>query len=87
MKIIVCRCEDVSEEEILDAIEKGYDDLESIKRYLGIGTGPCQGKNCLAKVASILVTHNKSVKNPITSRIPVFALPLGMLARESDESE
>lgn len=87
MKIIVCRCEDVSEREILDAIEQGYDDLESIKRYLGIGTGPCQGKNCLAKVASILVAHKRSVEYPIASRIPVFALSLGMLSKEDDKNE
>lgn len=87
MKVIVCRCEDISEEEIRGAIKNGYDDLESIKRYLGIGTGPCQGKNCLSKVASILVEHNKKVSSPITSRIPVFALPLGMLLRERDGNE
>lgn len=87
MKIIVCRCEDVSEREIWDAIERGYDDMESLKRYLGVGTGPCQGKNCIAKVASLLVDQKKQVVSPVTSRVPVFPLPLGMLAQERSDDE
>ena len=87
LKLIICRCEDVTEREIVDAVERGYDDLESLKRYLGFGTGPCQGKNCIAKVASILVSRKKQVVSPITSRIPVFALPLGMFAKARDKNE
>ena len=86
MKKIVCRCEDITEREILDAIERGYDDIESLKRYLGIGTGPCQGKNCLARAAAILIERGKAVESPITSRIPVFPLPLGMLV-EGDQAD
>ena len=85
MKRIVCRCEDITEQEIIDAIERGYDDLESLKRYLGIGTGACQGKNCLAHVAQILHSRGKEVKSPITSRMPIFPLPLGMLASEGSK--
>ena len=82
MKRLVCRCEDVTEQEVIDAIERGYTDMESLKKYLGIGTGPCQGKNCLAKLASILSARGLAVKHPTTSRIPIFPLPLGMLTGE-----
>ncbi len=53
-KIIVCRCENVSLADILEAIDKGYRDLESLKRYLRIGMGPCQGRYCLVLTARIL---------------------------------
>ena len=53
-KVIICRCENVTLKDILDAIDKGYTDLESLKRYLRIGMGPCQGKYCLVLTASIL---------------------------------
>ncbi len=53
-KVIVCRCENVSLADILDAIDKGYTDLESLKRYLRIGMGPCQGRYCLVLTARIL---------------------------------
>ena len=50
-KTIICRCEDVPEYDIRSAIADGYADVESLKRYLGIGTGPCQGKTCLRELA------------------------------------
>jgi bacterioferritin-associated ferredoxin len=34
-KKIVCRCQDVTEDEIKDAIRQGYTDLESLKRFTG----------------------------------------------------
>lgn len=46
-KIIVCHCEDVTAEDIHTALAQGYGDIESLKRYTGIGTGKCQGKCCL----------------------------------------
>ncbi|MEM0089405.1 MAG: (2Fe-2S)-binding protein, partial [Archaeoglobaceae archaeon] len=54
MRKVVCRCEDLSEEEIVHAIELGYDDIESLKRYTGATTGPCQGKGCLMHILRIL---------------------------------
>ena len=50
-KIIVCRCEDCTLEDIQHAVAKGYSDIEEVKRYTGFGTGPCQGKECLRAVA------------------------------------
>ncbi len=51
---VVCRCEDLTEEDIIQAIEEGYDDIESLKRYTGATTGPCQGKGCLMHIIRIL---------------------------------
>jgi len=38
-KILICRCEDVTLNELVEAVEKGHDDLESVKRFTGFGTG------------------------------------------------
>jgi bacterioferritin-associated ferredoxin len=46
-KTIVCHCEDISLEELYSALEQGYTEIESIKRFTGIGTGKCQGKCCV----------------------------------------
>ncbi|MDP9036246.1 MAG: (2Fe-2S)-binding protein [Myxococcota bacterium] len=43
-KTLACRCEDVTLRDIEDAIARGHDDIESLKRYTGFGTGWCQGK-------------------------------------------
>lgn len=46
-KAIVCACEDVSVHDLDEAIAQGFADIESLKRYTGLGTGPCQGKSCV----------------------------------------
>jgi bacterioferritin-associated ferredoxin len=43
-KMIACRCEDISVQEIKDAIRSGYADLQSLKRYANFGLGPCQDR-------------------------------------------
>jgi len=51
---IVCRCEDITEEEILEAIDEGFCDLESLKRRLRLSSGPCQGRTCIPLVVRTL---------------------------------
>jgi bacterioferritin-associated ferredoxin len=53
-KIFLCRCEDVTLEEFHDAYHEGFTELESLKRYTGVGTGFCQGKGCLSEAAEQL---------------------------------
>ena len=53
-KIVLCRCEDVTLADLEHCVSHGYRDIEEVKRYTGFGTGPCQGKECLAAVASQL---------------------------------
>lgn len=53
-KVIICRCEEVTEEEIREAIRKGARSLREIKRVTRAGAGLCQGKTCSLLVARIL---------------------------------
>lgn len=53
-KTIICRCEDVTWEDLKEAFSAGFRDLESLKRYTGLCTGFCQGKGCLAHAARLL---------------------------------
>ena len=46
-KTIVCHCEDISLDDLYSALEQGFSEIESIKRFTGIGTGKCQGKCCV----------------------------------------
>ena len=48
-RIILCRCEDVSLQEFRQAYREGFSEMESLKRYTGLGTGFCQGKGCLSE--------------------------------------
>ncbi len=55
-KTIICHCEDVEVGEIRTALEQGFGDLETLRRYTGIGTGKCQGKCCLVQTLRILAS-------------------------------
>lgn len=82
-KTIVCRCEDLTKDEIIEAIQEGYTDLEELRRKLRIGMGPCQGRVCIALVKKILeqktgkfIDHDSLP----TCRPPLVPVSLGSLA-------
>lgn len=52
--LIVCRCEEITEEEIRTAIREGAHSLEELKRILRVGMGPCQGRSCGPLILRIL---------------------------------
>jgi bacterioferritin-associated ferredoxin len=79
-KILVCRCEDVTLHELEDAVARGHDDFESLKRYTGFGTGWCQGKGCVALCARLLVERGGNATLPFTPRPPYHPLRLADLA-------
>ena len=85
---IVCRCEDISEEDVLAAIDEGYTDIEELRKKLRIGMGPCQGRVCIQLVARILEkkTGKKVATIPLpTVRPPLVPVTLGTLASGKDE--
>lgn len=84
-KVVVCRCEDVTLADLEHSVERGYRDIEEVKRYTGFGTGPCQGKECLAVVACALarITGADPATIPaFTSRPPLAPTPLRLFARD-----
>lgn len=85
---MVCRCEDVTLSDVEHAIALGYDDIESIKRYTGFGTGPCQGKECASMVACVIAERtgqDPSSIEPFTSRQPIAPTPLAFFAGVPDD--
>lgn len=42
----ICRCEEVTEKEIRDAIRAGARSVVEIKRWTRAGMGICQGRSC-----------------------------------------
>jgi hypothetical protein len=80
VKRIVCRCEDVTLEELERAVSLGHRDIESLKRYTGFATGYCQGKSCLALCAAELVRLGGDPAHGITPRPPYHPVALSELA-------
>lgn len=88
MNKIVCRCEDITEDEVIKAIEEGYTDLEELRKKLRIGMGPCQGRVCIQLVMKILeekTSKKVSKKSLPTSRPPIIPVSLGTLASDKNE--
>ena len=54
----VCFCEDVSAHDIEQAIEEGFGDVQTLKRYSTVTMGPCQGKMCGRALAGICAAHS-----------------------------
>lgn len=51
---IICRCETISEAEIVEAIHRGARSVDGVKRRVRAGMGRCQGGFCSPRVVEIL---------------------------------
>lgn len=80
--VIICRCEDVTYEDIIKAYNEGYRDIESLRRHLKVGTGPCQGKTCIPLLQRILFELNKEFPRNVTVRPPETPVPFGIFLKE-----
>lgn len=86
-KVIICRCEDVTLEDVRKAIDQGYTSWDQIKRALRVGMGPCGGKTCrilvLRELSQKLGVPIDEVKTrPTVVRPPLRATPLKVFAKE-----
>jgi len=87
---IICRCEEVTREEIMDAIRMGDASLSAIKRRTRAGMGFCQGRTCRKLIARILSAYyHMPVSSflPGSIRMPVTPISLGELADLKDGAE
>ena len=89
-KCFVCLCEDVTVDELRSAIRRGFTDIEDIKRITGIGTGPCQGKQCLHAFRRLLAEETGQDLDSIlltTSRPPLWPTKFGEWASKTEGKE
>lgn len=82
---IVCRCEDVTYDDVVDAIKRGYTDIDELKRYLRCSMGTCQGRGCNRLLRQILL--EQGIKEiPFTkNRPPVKPVSFFLLEDEGEE--
>jgi glycerol-3-phosphate dehydrogenase len=76
---IVCRCEGVSEAEIVEAITRGHVTLDGIKFYTRAGMGRCQGGFCTYRILSIISRETGMPIERITKRGEGSALVIGRI--------
>jgi sarcosine oxidase, subunit beta len=53
-RTIICRCEEITLEEVERAIDAGCSSVGAVKRYTRAGMGPCQGRGCGSVIAGII---------------------------------
>ena len=84
---IICRCEDVTKNEILKAVDQGAKDINQIKSWTRFGMGPCQGRTCQYAVAKIVAEYlNSEIKDLgyLTGRSPIRPVPLDRVLGDFD---
>lgn len=81
-KTIVCRCEDITLEDVEKVINEGYAELGDLKRLLRCGMGACQGRTCTRLIAQIVSRKKGRPINEMLfprTRPPIRPIPLGVL--------
>jgi len=82
--VIICRCEEVTEEEVRQAIRDGARDVDAVKRMTRAGMGLCQGHTCYKLVAQIIGEMTGRPMHeviPATLRPPLRALAVRVLGK------
>ncbi len=73
-----------------NSIEKGYDHIETLKRYTGAFKGPRLGKTRAANVLKLFAARTGQAAEDLrvpTMRPPVEPIPLGWLAAAGEEDQ
>ena len=82
--VIICRCEEVTKEEIVAAIRAGARTLAGIRKRTRAGMGLCQGSTCMPLIAQILAEETgmplEEIELPST-RPPAKPVKLEDIAR------
>ncbi|HUV56332.1 MAG TPA: (2Fe-2S)-binding protein [Dehalococcoidales bacterium] len=80
---IICRCEEISEQEIRDAIrEFNLETCDEVKRLTRGGMGLCQGRTCEPLIERIIAEEtNIKVSEilPFSKRPPARPIKIGFL--------
>jgi NAD(P)H-nitrite reductase large subunit len=86
--VLICRCQEVTRQEILEAVANGATTINGVKRRVRAGMGLCQGKTCERLVARILAEEtgrNPADILPQTSRMPVRPVKISVMGGLEDE--
>ncbi|MDQ0269812.1 (2Fe-2S)-binding protein [Cytobacillus purgationiresistens] len=78
---IICRCEEISYEEIEEVVGHGAKTFDDIKRLTRCGMGPCQAKTCTNLVA--MVIHEQTGTPLSEIPLPRIRMPLSPIKLET----
>ena len=76
----VCPCAHVTVADLDDIWQRGFTELELVKRGTLAGTGTCQGMACLPHIRSFLADRGQELQPPFTARPVNRQITLGEIA-------
>jgi len=76
----VCACSGVTVPDLESAWQRGFHELELVKRSTLAGTGTCQGMACMPHVRSFLAARGGTLQPPFTARPVTRQLTMGEAA-------
>jgi NAD(P)H-nitrite reductase large subunit len=86
-EIIICRCEEVTQAEILAAIADGATTVKGVKIRTEAGMGLCQGRTCRRLISQMLArTRPPADIYPPTIRTPVRTAKVREYTNTEDDS-
>ena len=87
---IICRCEEISYGEIIDAIKASRKSVKAIKWATRAGMGACQGRTCSKLIMQILVNVGVSdweTLKPDKPRFPLIPVSIESMEITSMEND
>lgn len=80
---VVCRCEEVTAEQVRAAVDVRCLGMNQLKAYVRCGMGPCQGRTC-GPIAQRIIAQARGVPEsevePLRTRFPIKPVAVGSLA-------
>jgi glycine cleavage system aminomethyltransferase T len=80
---VVCPCMGTTVDDLAAAWDKGYTELELLKRASWAGLGPCQGGACLPHVRAFVAARAGVVPEPFTARPAARQITLAEAAADT----
>ncbi|MBF0298024.1 MAG: FAD-dependent oxidoreductase [Oligoflexia bacterium] len=86
----ICRCEEVTYDEVLALIKRGYNSINELKRLTRVGMGQCRGLSCTSIIEGLLKRELKQTNEDVLDvkrhrrsiyRPPVKRITLGEAAK------
>jgi len=79
---VVCRCENVTARQVIDAVHAGAAGPNQVKAFLRCGMGACQGRDCSLTVTELVARERRvhpAAVGGFRARFPVRPMTLGAL--------
>lgn len=85
---LVCRCEELTRDEVDVGIEAGGTDIRTLKVMTRLGMGPCQGRMCWPAMARHIAQRTgRTIEEigPLSVRPPIKPVTLGTLTQPDED--